>query len=847
MRRFLRSPTRSITAKIAIAFFLASSIPMVIGLAAINNAAHKQAKLHTEKKLIELVDTREDLLEEHIASMERLVSSLAAMPSVIEYMSELTSGEAVEDTNVIRVAQELATIQETSWGRTHHVFLSDPDGNVVLSPPARGWSDPGLTLELIEHTQGPHFGQSIADAESFEHAKSAPTVSGFFGFEERDHYHQLAMCPVRSSTGDTLGVVAIEIDIQSTIDLLCSDFKLGESGRIELVTTTGERVVHLKGHSAEIPHITPGLRSAMTSGQVSSGNFNTPNGAVLGVYKPSSVYPWIIAVEFGQSEVIADARAQQARFTVVGLVIILVCAITAIILARYFSKPIQSLVESATAVAQGDLFRKIEITSDDEIGQLQHAVDDMRSSLKQQIDKLDCTVVERTEQLVKLNETLRYDSQHDKLTGLANRELFSKALACEIEEYHNDMRRKFAVLFFDFDRFKLVNDSLGHAAGDALLCSIADRFRSTLRSTELAARFGGDEFVVVLAPIESEAQAYEAANRLLKVFEEPHDLDGHQVTSTASIGLVMSDDRYTNPDDIIRDADAAMYQAKLDGKGRVVGFDHQMHENAKLRLRLEEDLYKAIEKGQLRVAYQPIIDLVTLETRGFEALIRWEHPELGMISPDRFINIAEDTGQIVPIGSWVLERAVQDIMVWNSRRKDAAVLSVNVNVSKRQIIDDSFVPNLKALLDWTQLNPEYLKIEVTESTIVDPRSSEPMIGVFDAIREMGVQIAMDDFGTGHSSLSLLHNFQFDVLKVDRSFINNLELNRDIGAVLHAIIELAHNSGMTIVAEGVETQSQVTALLAHGCDMVQGYFFAKPMPGDQIPDFLDSEQTTKRAA
>lgn len=847
MIKAIKDRFKSISVKIAIAFFLASSVPLVIGLGLINKKAHDRVQLDVERKLVELVTSRERLLREHIENIQKYAESLASFPSVVEGLSTIKAGGDLDAKTLSAAAEDIASMQNATWGKTHHIFLTDAQGTIILSPQHEGWERHGVTAETIRDTQSEHFGDSIADAEYFEDALISATVSGFFGFEERDHYHQLALHPVRNDDGRTIGIVGIEISIDTTQMLLMDNFMLGRTGHLFLTTDTGQRVVHLKEDHDQQSHPSEGLSESINSGRMVSGRFTHDGADVQGIYLPSRVYPWVVCIELDHDEVMLPALAQQRQFTIVGGLILALCGLTAVFVARIFGSPIKELVISANAVADGDLFREIEISSADEIGQLQGAVDAMRVSLKQQIDYLDHTVEERTAELSSLNHQLKHDSEHDKLTNLANRDLLCRQLETEIGKFRAGHNHISSVLFFDFDRFKLVNDSLGHAAGDALLCSIADRFRTNLRETDLAARFGGDEFVVLLSPVQSEQHAMDAAHRLLKLFEKHHVLDGHEITSTASIGIVTADMRYTNAEDMIRDADAAMYQAKLDGKGRVVRFDQEMLERSKFRLRVEEDLNKAIELRQLRVAYQPIINLETLKTAGFEALIRWEHPDLGWIRPDQFIDIAEDTGQIVRVGEWILEQAVAHIQEWNERFETAQKLSVNVNVSKRQLVDDGFLPHLRAVLSTSGINPAQLKIEITESTIVDPRSGECMREIFDEIQSLGVKIAMDDFGTGHSSLSLLHKYKFDVLKIDQSFIRDMELNRDVGAVLHATIELAKNTGMTIVAEGVETEAQVTALIAHNCDMVQGYYFAKPMFSKQVVEFLSKPEDYRSAA
>ena len=351
--------------------------------------------------------------------------------------------------------------------------------------------------------------------------------------------------------------------------------------------------------------------------------------------------------------------------------------------------------------------------------------------------------------------------------------------------------------------------------------------------------------MVVLSPVETEGHAHQAAARLLKIFEQPHVIDGHRITSTASIGLVIADPRYTSAAEMIRDADAAMYQAKLAGKGQVVAFDEEMFEDAKRRLRLEEDMNDAIVNDELRVMYQPIIGMDDMSMVGFEALMRWEHPELGMIRPDHFIPIAEDTGQIVELGAWILKEAVEQIVRWDQEYGLDGTLSINVNVAKRQLIHPEFLGLVRKVLGDTGLAPHRLKIEITESTAIDPRHD--MTLVIQQIRQLGVLIAMDDFGTGHSSLSLLHKFDFDILKIDQSFVQGMENSREMSAVLHSIIALAQNTGMKVVAEGAETQTQVACLISHECDMIQGYYFSRPLLSKEAGEFLDRPLEFNQAA
>ncbi len=440
---------------------------------------------------------------------------------------------------------------------------------------------------------------------------------------------------------------------------------------------------------------------------------------------------------------------------------------------------------------------------------------------------------------------LRKAAEHDRLTDLPNRELFKKHLEQAIHRAEFDTEFKFAVLFFDFDRFKVINDSLGHSVGDALLIDIASQFRRGLRKRDVAARFGGDEFVVLLRDLRDYDEAHQTADRLLTTFAKPHDLMGHSVTSTASVGLVNNAQGYTNAEDMIRDADAAMYQAKEAGKARVVVFDQVMHERALSRLKLEGDLRIALEGEQFRLVYQPIVELNTGEVSGFEALLRWDHPVHGTISPDEFIPIAEDTGLILSIGKWVLRTSARQLADWNHRLGLGCRLTVNVNISKRQLLTSSILDDALGCMREYQLQPGDLKLEVTESTIADDRSD--VVPLLRLLRGHGFPIVMDDFGTGVSSLSSLHEFPIDVLKIDQSFIRVLDHDRSLLAVVASIALLAENLGILTVAEGIESKDIVGALQSIECTWGQGYHFARPMSPADAEAYLLGTCKKKRSA
>jgi len=451
-------------------------------------------------------------------------------------------------------------------------------------------------------------------------------------------------------------------------------------------------------------------------------------------------------------------------------------------------------------------------------------------------------------------EELRSAALHDKLTHLPNRALLTERLTRAILRSKEDPDYKFAVLFLDFDRFKIINDSLGHEVGDRLLVSIAERLTENLRGTDntsyadgghMPARLGGDEFVILLDGIKSFSDATAVADRLQAALSVRHAIGGHDMISTASIGIVTCDGDYDWAEDILRDADLAMYHAKNTGKAKYVVFDDRMHEEAMKRLNLEEELRRAIDREQFRLDYQPIIELATGRLTGFEALIRWEHPERGDVPPGEFIGLAEEIGLIVPMGVWVLQQATRQIKKWHARFPQDPPLEMNVNLSRRQLGQGDLTGTVRRIIEETGIDPATLKLEVTESAIME--SPELIIGLLGELKMLGVQLCMDDFGTGYSSLSCLHEFPIDVLKIDRTFIVNTDKNREYAAVIHAIITLAHTLKMIVVGEGVETGGQLAQLQALECDRAQGNFFSRSMTAEAAEGYLQGPHGLARSA
>jgi diguanylate cyclase (GGDEF)-like protein/PAS domain S-box-containing protein len=442
-----------------------------------------------------------------------------------------------------------------------------------------------------------------------------------------------------------------------------------------------------------------------------------------------------------------------------------------------------------------------------------------------------------------LEDKLIHQAFHDVLTGLANRALFRNRVehAMARSSRHNI---PLAVLFMDLDDFKTINDSLGHAAGDSLLMSIAERLAACLRTSDTAARLGGDEFAVLLEGT-TPGEAASAADRILRALRAPIEVSEKQVYISASIGIAGYRAEHATQDDLLRDADAAMYRAKADGKGRYDIFDPNMHTAAVERLELKADLQRALDNGEFVLYYQPIIDLETGAFTAVEALLRWKHPERGLVLPGEFIPLAEETGLIVPLGRWVLNVACRQVADWQARYPGRAPAAVSVNLSPKQLREHSLVSEIRQAVRDSGLRPERLLLEITEGAIM--QDTDAALLLLNDIHNLGVRLAIDDFGTGYSSLKYLQMFPVDVLKIDRFFVTNVGEAAADTAVARAIVDLGHTLGLRIIAEGVEHPRQSSHLRVMGCDMAQGFAICRPIPPDDFERALASDTAAAAAS
>jgi diguanylate cyclase (GGDEF)-like protein len=429
---------------------------------------------------------------------------------------------------------------------------------------------------------------------------------------------------------------------------------------------------------------------------------------------------------------------------------------------------------------------------------------------------------------------LQHAAFHDALTGLPNRALFLDRLRQALERSRRRPDFHFAVLFLDFDRFKVINDSLGHPVGDQLLIASAQRLTACVRALDTVARLGGDEFILLLEDVQEQA-ATEVAGRIQQALQTPFEAGGHSVAVSASIGIVLGTSEAERPEDILRDADAAMYRAKAHGKARYEIFRAEIRDEAVARLKLETDLRRAIERQEFQVHYQPIVALDTGRVTGFEALVRWVHPDLGLLHPAAFIATAEETGLIVPMGHWVLGEACRQLGAWQARFPQAPPLSVSINLSSRQVEEPGLDDVIAALLAEHRLPPGSLRLEITERTIIE--DTQATAGVLARLKRLGVLLEIDDFGTGYSALSYLQWLELDTLKIDRSFIRQLGLQGQQSAVVRTILALGRSLDLRIIAEGIETDDQLAKLRSLGCQAGQGYLFGWPMEAERVERFL----------
>ncbi len=512
------------------------------------------------------------------------------------------------------------------------------------------------------------------------------------------------------------------------------------------------------------------------------------------------------AVNAARARAAASTRAgEQARnwFAAVAVVVSCLLLILVVLMTRAMVRSVERIARATVQVARGDrLVNVAALVRRDELGAIVESLEAFQDNVAR----------------------VAFLAHHDALTGLPNRNLFAERLNSALMQLERG--QQFALICLDLDRFKPVNDTLGHPVGDAVLRGVADRLCGCIRQGDTAARLGGDEFAIILLGVRDSPGASLVAERLIGLLNEPFDIDGHQVNIGCSLGIAMAPVDGAHATGLLKNADTALYRAKADGRNTYRFFEAAMDAHLQFQRALEIELRRALAEQEFELHYQPVIEVATMQVAGFEALARWRHPERGMISPGDFIPVAEETGLIVALGEWVLVQACHDAMTWPEAVK------VAVNLSAMQFKDNHLLQVVLRALETSGLAPGRLELEITESILL--HNSAATLEVLTALRARGVRIAMDDFGTGYSSLSYLRSFPFDKIKIDQSFVRDLSDKEESVAIVRAVTGLGGSLGVTTTAEGVETRKQFDRLVSEGCTEVQGYLFGRPQPASQVP-------------
>lgn len=506
--------------------------------------------------------------------------------------------------------------------------------------------------------------------------------------------------------------------------------------------------------------------------------------------------------------------------------------------ASWIAKPILRFSQASQAISSGQFNQTVAVKGFKEIGVLQQSFNRMVKKLEATFSDLEATNLALKQEIAerqRAEEQFKHLALHDPLTGFPNRAFFMEQLERSVKQVQRHPQYLFAVLFIDLDRFKVVNDSLGHQVGDQLLAAIAHRLHGLVRATDIVARLGGDEFVILLEPIEAINDAVRVADRIVQELNTPIDLGNRQVFTSASIGIALSSPDYDQGADVLRDADIAMYRAKNRGKACFEIFNERMYTQALDRLQLENDLRQAITLNQLQVFYQPIVNIQTGRLAGFEALGRWPHPERGFIAPTEFIPIAEETGLIVPLGEWILQHACQQMANWLLAYPSVSDYTISVNISIKQLKDPNLLPKIDTALTQSGLNSHQLALELTESILMD--NVIELNVILNQLKDRGIQLRIDDFGTGYSSLSYLHLFPINTIKIDQSFIARIGDQGENQEIVETIINLADQLKMDTISEGVESQQQLNYLMQLSCQKAQGNYFSQPLSAEAAEMFI----------
>ena len=709
-------------------------------------------------------------------------------------------------------AQAFRTPQDCSLNATAigsfssvHIDIIRPDGTVACT-----------SLSKTGSPKGAHIGQPewLGRALAADQPIFSPVL-----VDPLTHQQSIVLAAPVVSKGRPVGVIALVVRSDQVAQDLAATYGGVDHLTFTIVDLTPGLVSSASGSPADVGR---SVAASPFAGR-QSGRWKAFDGPEQ-VFGSADITPvnWRIYTGISEAHVTASARDTARREALVGLVALLAVALMAYTLNRRIARPLRRVTKA-----------------------IAHARDDPLPSPVAVDGPREIAILSREFNMM-LDARLDYEAQisrqalHDALTGLPNRGLLNDRLASAVNRIHADHTGLVAVLFLDLDRFKYVNDTFGHPAGDALLREVATRLATGLRPGDTLARFGGDEFVVVCENVSDAAQAVDIAKRMATALNGQFTVDGTPVALSASIGIALADESARDPDDLIREADIAMYAAKESGRGWEL-CDHELRIKTARRTEIEQDLRVATTRNEFVVEYQPIYQTATRNIIGAEALVRWEHPTKGRIPPNDFIPIAEETGDINAIGQQVLTQACTDIAKLQS---DGKQLSIAVNVAVGQLTD-TFAATVADILQTSGLPAGQLHLEITEGSLV--RAFGPAADTLARLHALGISLAIDDFGTGYSSLSYLQRFPFDVLKIDRSFIEALGRNASARAIVDAMLSMARALKLHVVAEGVETETQLAMLTDLGCPFIQGFLFARPMPLAQLEQLVATDAGTDQSS
>ena len=735
------------------------------------------------------------LIDQRIAAAIDVAALVTQLPA---FRAQLGGAPLAGPTAAMNAAAETQRTQM----RAAFAIVARPDGTWLGRA---GWVDAsGAGVNVVRDAQ---------------HAARGGRPTGAL-VQDRDQLFLVVSVPARAGD-EVLGTLTAGFPVT---DAIAAD--LARVARCEVVLVVNGHVVATSLPKGGLDQGTL-VRATMTRPGVKADVILNEQAYVAGVFP---LMPGIPGGDAGRLLALSNWAATEQfvdslrrPFALAGLVALALSAAGGVFLSRHLSRPLRDIATAAAQIAGGNLSLQLPVRGTAEAATVAQAFNAMSVSLRG------------------ARERLVHDAIHDHLTQLPNRALFKERLDRALVRRKRRKDYNFAVLFVDLDRFKHVNDSLGHTAGDRLLVMFAERLSAAVRADDVVsrmpdantvpeptlARFGGDEFAVLLDGIREPYDAVRVAKRVQQMAAEPLSLDGQDVFASASIGVAVATDAHASGEDIIRDADLAMYRSKNAGAGGYSVFDSALHDMAVRRLRVETDLRRALERDEFRVWYQPIVSLANHKLVGVEALVRWQHPERGVVAPGEFLDVAEEVGLTTQIDAWVLREACRQGQAWLSDGTFSARATVSVNLSAKAFAQESLVQHVLDILRETGCPAAGLRLEITEGAAIGDAARARV--VLAELRAQGVRISLDDFGTGYSSLSYLQSLPLDTLKIDRSFVAGIGTDEDKGEIVKLIVGLGRTLGLEIVAEGTETAAQVEYLRLLGCEFAQGYFFAKPAP------------------